>query len=423
MSDRPMRDRFAHLLSEMIDAEGSEVPNPRSREMVGDAAAFASMLCALDARFVSDFEASMEWAADGHRSVTAALRHESNQSRGTARRRVQRARKLRDLDEVMGALAAGEITVDAAELILGLDDPGRHDALVDDQKLLVEHARELPYPDLVRVIRTWRDLHDPDETDREAGTRDEERSAHASTTLGGQLRLDAWMTPAAGVEFKAEHDRLTDKLFEADWAEARERLGDDATAADLRRTTPQRRHDALHQMAQRSAAHEGNDPAPRGRVVLNLHMDYATFIAELARHQGLPYEYPTDRLCEFDDGTPLVPSDALNLALGGEVRRIVFGADGHVLDFGRTKRLFTPALTAAIRARDRQCTMPGCLLPAGRCEIDHVDEFQHGGETTESNGQCHCRFHNLWKTNHLARWREVKRRDDDRFRKRRPPQA
>jgi hypothetical protein len=208
-------------------------------------------------------------------------------------------------------------------------------------------------------------------------------------------------------------------MFEADWAEARERLGERATTADLARTPAQRRHDALVEMARRSSAYTGYGPAPRGRAVVNVLMDYETFLAELARHTGQPRDYPQDRVCELDDGTVITPSEALDLALAGEVRRVVFGADGHILDFGRSRRLFTPALAEAIGIRDRRCQHPGCLLPAASCETDHRVEWQHHGTTDEHNGESVCRFHNLWKTNHPGRWRDGRERNDRR--RRRPP--
>jgi hypothetical protein len=102
--------------------------------------------------------------------------------------------------------------------------------------------------------------------------------------LGGQVRVDGWLTPLGGAEWLAELERLEQQMFEADWEEARGRLGEKATESDLRRTPSQRRHDAMVEMARRSAAGTGDGPAPRGRVVLNLHMDHGTFIAELARH-------------------------------------------------------------------------------------------------------------------------------------------
>ncbi|MCB0970292.1 MAG: hypothetical protein KDA97_02060, partial [Acidimicrobiales bacterium] len=46
----------------------------------------------------------------------------------------------------------------------------------------------------------------------------------------------------------------------ADWAEARQRLGDDATWSDLRRTDAQRRADALLQIFRNANAHRGHQP-------------------------------------------------------------------------------------------------------------------------------------------------------------------
>jgi hypothetical protein len=384
-------------------------------------ARLADRVVALDARVVGEYDTSAEWAADGHRTTAAAVAHESNQARGTARRRVTRARKLRNLTDLARALAAGEVTTDATDLLLGADRPDRHDAFVRDENLLVEHARTFEYVDLVRGVRTWEMVNDPGGADRDANRREDQRSVYASTSLGGQVRLDGWLTAVGGAEWRAELERLEQRLFDADWAEARERLGPQASKDDLRRTPGQRRHDALIEMARRSAAFAGEGPAPRGRVVLNLHMDHGTFIAELARHAAdaaagdvrpTSTNHPAGRICELDGGTVITPTEALNAALGGEVRRIVFGSDGHVLDFGRSRRLFTKALADAIGARDRRCRQPGCLLPASRCQVDHVMEHQHGGETSERNGECLCRFHNLWKTRNLSRWRDVRRRHD-----------
>lgn len=68
-----------------------------------------------------------------------------------------------------------------------------------------------------------------------------------------------------GLEFLTELARLEQVEFDKDWADARNRLGDTATAADLARTPRQRRADALVIMAQRTAwqchvDHENGDP-------------------------------------------------------------------------------------------------------------------------------------------------------------------
>jgi hypothetical protein len=421
MSARGVRPKLLEAIAEALQVDWADEPASETQEMVGEMARVAAMVTALDAEIVSAYDGSTEWAADGHRSVAVGVRYESNQSNPTARRRVMRARKLLRLEHLPAALAAGEVTMDAADVLLRADTARTHDAFAAAEKYLVEAAAEMEHVDLVAHVRSWEMLVDPDGADRDANRREDERSVHASTTLGGQVRLDGWLTPVGGAEWLAELERLEKRLFEADWAEARERLGEKATALDLRRTPAQRRHDATIEMARRSAAYTGEASAPKGRVVVNLHMDYETFCAELARHMDNPYEYPENRLCEFDDGTVITPSEALNLALGGEVRRIVFGADGHVLDYGRSKRLFTKPLADAIGARDRRCRMAGCLLPASKCETDHRREWQDGGETSEDNGEKECKRHNVWKTNNPQRWRQVRERDDQRFRKRRPP--
>ncbi|MEL7209592.1 MAG: DUF222 domain-containing protein [Actinomycetota bacterium] len=356
--------------------------------------------------------ASAEWAADGHRSVTAGLRVLCNQSKPTCRARVVRARKLDQLPHLLDALEAGDVTADAAEVLLRADQPRTHDAFVEAEKDLVDRAKHLPFDRLVRFVRTWTDVVDPDGADQTAGKRDEARSLTASKSLEGQVKLDGWLTAAAGAEFRSELERRVQVLFDDDWAEARERLGKEAkiTAADLGRTADQRRHDALREIVRRSAAYTGDGPAPAPSWVLNLHMDFETFIAELARHHGDPYSYPEDRLCEIENGPVITPSEALGLALGGEIRRVVFGADGHVLDYGRAQRFFPEHLAGAVKTRDRTCRHPGCDLPAAACETDHVVEWQHHGSTSERNGEAVCRFHNLWKTNNPERWRRLRER-------------
>jgi hypothetical protein len=412
----------AQALSVALDVDWADRPSSFMAESVSQVAGLAAQLMALEGAVVGAYDASGEWSADGHRSPPIGVRHETGSSAATARREVGRARKLRHLDALSDALAAGEVSTDAAGTILRADRPEVHDQLVDDLKLLLEHAVTLEHADFERVMTRWDQLADPARADRDAVDRDEKRSAHVST-VGDQVRVDAWMNQEGAAAWRAEFERREKVLFDADWAEARERLGDKATKHDLVRTPAQRRHDAMVEMANRSAAYQGDSPAPKPRVVLNLHMDYATFIAELARHTGGDAQFPgfADRLCELDDGTALVPSEALNLALGGEVRRIVFGADGHVLAYGRSRRLFTGALADAIRARDRRCCHPGCQLPAAKCEIDHVSEFQHGGRTEEPNGETLCRYHNNWKTNHQRAWQRLRHAQADRTEHRKPP--
>nr|WP_314142557.1 DUF222 domain-containing protein [uncultured Rhodococcus sp.] len=66
--------------------------------------------------------------------------------------------------------------------------------------------------------------------------------------------------------------------------------------------------------------------------------------------------------------------------------------------------------TAAVRHRDRHCRFPGCHRPAARCQLDHVNPFDHanplgGGWTTVNNLQCLCEYHHSVKT--AGYWKAV----------------
>lgn len=61
------------------------------------------------------------------------------------------------------------------------------------------------------------------------------------------------------------------------------------------------------------------------------------------------------------------------------------------------------AVRRAVIERDGTCRHPGCMVPAERCDIDHVIPFNHdnplaGGLTREDNLQALCRRHHRQKT-------------------------
>ena len=60
-------------------------------------------------------------------------------------------------------------------------------------------------------------------------------------------------------------------------------------------------------------------------------------------------------------------------------------------------------------ARDQYCAFPTCRMPAHRCDLDHIQPFNHhtphsGGQTTPDNLQPLCRRHHRLKT-HDPGWR------------------
>jgi hypothetical protein len=82
------------------------------------------------------------------------------------------------------------------------------------------------------------------------------------------------------------------------------------------------------------------------------------------------------------------------LACDSAVTRIVFGADGAVLDVGRAQRTVTGQMRRAVIARDQHCVFPGCDQPPSRCEVHHaVTHWADGGQTSVANSALLCWFH------------------------------
>ena len=48
----------------------------------------------------------------------------------------------------------------------------------------------------------------------------------------------------------------------------------------------------------------------------------------------------------------------------------------------------------AVQLTASTCVWPGCNVVVGRCQIDHVDDWQHLGPTAARNGAVLCGKHN-----------------------------
>lgn len=102
---------------------------------------------------------------------------------------------------------------------------------------------------------------------------------------------------------------------------------------------------------------------------------------------------------------PITPQQARALAYTKDAtwRRLLTAPDGALLH--TDPRTYRPTASTArlVRLRDRTCTFPGCSMPAKRCDLDHIEPFNHqqpktGGRTTLENLQALCRRHHRLKT-------------------------
>ncbi len=95
----------------------------------------------------------------------------------------------------------------------------------------------------------------------------------------------------------------------------------------------------------------------------------------------------------LDDGSPLSVTQLARLICDSSVSRLIFSASGEVLDVGREKRLFTPAQTRAVIARDRTCRYPGCGDTISHGQVHHALPWEAGGKTDLANAVLLCWRH------------------------------
>lgn len=333
-------------------------------------------LGAVVARASAAFDAGRAWEADGARSAAAWLGRRCGQPVSVARRRVALGRALRDMPVVEGAWLAGELSESHVGLLVAARTPATAACFERDQALLVEQAGRLGFAHFARGLAYWRQRADPDGCDDAAAAQHRARRVHLSQSFEGVWALDGLLDPVSGAIVARALGRVEDDLFAADWAEARARLGEAASAADLARSPAQRRADALVELARRSQAMPAGarQPEPLFTVLVG--------------------EDSFARVCELADRTVVAPGSLVRWLGSGWVERVVFDGPERVTGVGVRRRIFTGATRRAIEVRDRECFHEFCDVAAECCEIDHVQPWATGGLTVQGNGRVACGYHN-----------------------------
>lgn len=366
------------LLAELAAAELTGLTDGEVTELVVLTSDVAKLAEASHVQAVGRLDVLRAWEDSGARSAATWISWHCGTSRGRAAAVLSCARALRTMPVAHSSFVAGELTSEHIRLLAHAQRTNP-EAFGRDEERLVRLAGEMLFRRYQVGIRYWIDVNSPDDAEADAAKRFDSRRLDRSTILDGCVVIDALLDPMTGAIVTRELERLEKELFEADWAEARERVGDGACAADLRRSPKQRRADALRVMAERSAAKPAD--ATEARVLVHV----------LAGHDSV------NRMCELSNGTVVTPGEALRHLDRADVERVIFESPSKVIDVGVRRRLFTGATRTAIQLRDRTCTHPSCDQPAEDCEIDHVIPWEDDGETTQANGRCLCRYHHRWR--------------------------
>ena len=355
------------------------------------------------AELVAEAHRRATYAADGHASVASWCRAGARWSTNEASVHLRLGRLMFASPTVAAAAHDGLVGVAQLHaLARAFANPRCGGQLLHVIDLLIEHAQHLSFDEFNLVVRRWEMLADADGAFRDEEATHRDRTANIGLSDGG-VDVRAHGASAQGVLISEIFQRFVDAEFVSDWADTVAAHGDAACAALMPRTHAQRRFDAFHHifLAAASTPPAAQAPEPVVNIVVTLETLEAAVGQAVAGQAASPSRAASDPLwsrSETTNGTLLVPNDILAAALIGHIRRVVVDSAGVIIDLGRKRRLFTGNQRQAVLMTSARCIWPGCDQPSGRCQADHLHEWQHNGATNIANAAPLCSRHNRWKS-------------------------
>jgi hypothetical protein len=377
-------ERAAAVLAELREVDLDGLPDESLSEAVLATQRLRGALDVAEARVLSRWDSNRCWQPSGAKTGAAWLAWKQRVPISVARQRLRHARAMRTLPAIEEAWGTGDLDRSHVTTLLGTRTTRSAEAFDDDgHRHLLSIARSYGFVSFKGACERWSMIVDPDGAEQKAADEHEGREVHLSQSFGGMWFGKITLDAVPGDIVSGTLGAIERELFEADWAEAKERLGREPTILELHRTPAQRRADALVEMAirARTAPADGRRPAPLFTVVVGL-------------------ETLCGPILELFNRTVLTPGTVAPFLTEADVERIVFDSPSRVLDVGRKRRFFRGALRRAIEVRDRTCFHPSCDEVPERLQIDHIHEVCKGGETTQENGHGGCGFHNRWRYLH-----------------------
>ncbi len=353
-----------------------------------------------------------EVAWQEHGTSTATwLADAANLTRREAARLVAAGQGLARFGMVAAGAAWGAVLPAQAEAITGvldaLPDDFPADVVAQGQELMVGFAATHNSTELRRLSSRLLEVLAPDtvEEREEARLEREHRLALRNRFLKFTYDHQGSVLISGSLPV-AEAEPLI-RIIDS-YAAARKR-GLDRLDPNAEYVTPaMNRADALlamvaHHSQESLAPNHGGD---RPRIVVTLSYDK---LAKAATDAGL--------ICgQLVGSAEPVPASLLRQWLcDADLMPAVLGGPSEVLDVGRTQRLVTPAIRAALELRDGGCVFPGCDKPPWACHAHHRVPWWAGGETSLSNLALFCDHHHpIVEPSHdptADRWRVEFRED------------
>ena len=392
-------------------------------------AVFADQVLGQLARLAGVVDRTGAYTEAGYSSAAAFLRHGCGRSAARAGELVAVGRALPHLAATGQAMAAGQVSFDAAHVI------SRAASQISDETVTAAAEQEM-----LTAATTGLD------GSRSAREAVSERTGADDGVTAGSRSLPEWVRPGLdprelrrlgeALAYRADPDVVEErqrKRFERRYLSfgltlddvgtisgacgdtlsleiirtAAEAFGPPGGTGD-HRTAGQRRMDGLAAACQ-AALDSGRAGSRHGA------MPHVTVLLDAPGPPGDPaasdsgqpgpedgHDRPSAGLGRTGHGAMLTARQVLTLACRAEIS-VLRWRDGLPLDVGRRYRTETPALRRALAARDRGCRWPGCGLPATWCTAHHIRPWKRGGATRLPNLVLLCFVHHHYFV-HLLGW-------------------
>ena len=383
--------RLHETLDALLALDPAEVPKADLPEVVRGLVTAGHRLHAAQLDMVAAFDAADLAAPTRYRTTKRCLEHRARLSAGQAAGLASAARATRDhLPATRDAAAAGQLS------------PAHVAAITSVVRLVgVEHARAAE-PILLDLARRT----DPAAVRRattELLAHLDPAAAEAALERDYQRR---GVTLAMAGRLGYLHGVLDAESMETLQAALAPLMTPPGPGED--RTTPQRRADALIDLARR-ALDSGTLPVLGGR---RPHLSVVVEGRALGqgRATGQDRTPGEDRASGRSRATVSLPWTgvavpvATVLRWGCEARLTAVWADPARLPLavGRASRTVTRAQRDALEVRDGGCVHPGCSRTPAYCDAHHIIHWAHGGPTDLDNLALLCRHHH--RTLHTGHW-------------------
>ena len=301
-------------------------------------------------------------------SAKAWLRWKCNLDPDAASRQVDIARQLESLPLTCKAFADGDISFTHVSLIANTAKRLGDRMDPEAEGVLVKLAAEVDPRRVRRAATMLRHCLQPDEVLKDANEQHQRRFLHLSQTFDGMFRVDGELDAEGGATLQAAINSA---------------MG--PPAADDNRTPAQRRADAWVDIARRQLDC-GRLPQVGGQKP---HLMVTVDMATLTKAAG-------SQAAELEWAQPIPAETARRIACDCTITPILFGAESHQVDAGRTSRSIPPSMMRALIARDKHCRFPGCDRPVAWTQGHHLKHWADGGPTLPFNLALLCaRHHHL----------------------------